>query len=116
MESRVSNEYNNKSTSVKEYAYLEDRNYPIRQNMEDSKDTIHHIDHFAIDGFAKDANCGLFAIFDGHGGSEVVEYAAKVTPDVRNTVEFRFLLRSLLKKIKISRFCTRRSFRRFRIG
>lgn len=26
-------------------------------------------DHFAIDSFGKDANSGLFAIFDGHGGS-----------------------------------------------
>lgn len=51
--------------------------------MEDSKTGLYDIDHFAIDAFAKDPNCGLFAIFDGHGGSEVVEYAAKVTPDVQ---------------------------------
>jgi hypothetical protein len=36
MESRVTNEYNNKASSIKEYAYLEDRNYPTRPNMEDS--------------------------------------------------------------------------------
>lgn len=41
-----------------------------------------HSDHFAIDSFGKDSNSGLFAIFDGHGGSEVVEYCAKVTPEV----------------------------------
>jgi hypothetical protein len=36
MEGRITNEYNNKASSIKEYAYLEDRNYPTRPNMEDS--------------------------------------------------------------------------------
>ena len=37
MEGRVSNEYQPKGSSVREFAYLEDRNYPTRQTMEDSK-------------------------------------------------------------------------------
>lgn len=36
MEGRITNEYQPKASSVREFAYLEDRNYPIRQTMEDS--------------------------------------------------------------------------------
>ena len=39
--------------------------------------------YFCIDGFNENQNTGLFGVFDGHGGMEVVKFANKVMPDVR---------------------------------
>lgn len=46
--------------SVKEYAYTEDKNRQFRPDMEDTQ--CH------MDKVGGDANTGLFAVFDGHGG------------------------------------------------
>jgi serine/threonine protein phosphatase PrpC len=40
------------------------------------------LDYIAIDNFNKDGS-GLFAIFDGHGGSQVSEFASTVIPNVK---------------------------------
>jgi len=45
---------------VKEYAYDEDKNLRFRPHMEDT--------NCMVDKVNGDASCGLFAIFDGHGG------------------------------------------------
>ena len=48
------------ASSVKEYAYTEDKNRQFRPEMEDT--------HCHVDKLAGDDSCGLFAVFDGHGG------------------------------------------------
>lgn len=53
-------EYCNNSTSVREYSYQENKNRRFRPQMEDT--------HCIVDKLAGDETCGLFAIFDGHGG------------------------------------------------
>jgi serine/threonine protein phosphatase PrpC len=73
MEPRVDREHNPKAVSVREYAYLENKNFPVRQTMEDA--------HFALDNFAGDG-AGIFAVLDGHGGSAVVEHCAKTLPNL----------------------------------
>lgn len=63
--------HNPAASCVKEYAYDEDRNSRFRPQMEDSKFrnfVDFFIAHCIVDGAAGDANCGIFAIFDGHGG------------------------------------------------
>lgn len=47
-------------SSVKEYAYTEDKNRQFRPDMED---TCCHQDKLN-----NDPTCGLFGVFDGHGG------------------------------------------------
>ena len=58
--------YNPKAKSVSQYAYEENKNYKYRTTMEDF--------HKIVDRFNKDPNKGYFSLFDGHGGTEVVEY------------------------------------------
>ena len=48
------------AVSVKEYAYTEDKNRQFRPEMEDT--------HCHADRLNGDESCGLFAVFDGHGG------------------------------------------------
>ena len=36
--------------------------------------------HCIVDKLGGDPNCGLFAIFDGHGGKQVSEYCAERFP------------------------------------
>jgi serine/threonine protein phosphatase PrpC len=36
--------------------------------------------HCIVDSAGGDANCGIFAIFDGHGGKQVSEYCAERFP------------------------------------
>ena len=60
------------SSSVREYAYSEDKNRQFRPDMED---TFCHVDKLA-----NDQNCGLFGIFDGHGGKQVSEHCAETFP------------------------------------
>ena len=58
--------YNPKAKSVKQYSYEENKNKHYRNSMEDF--------HKILDRFGKDPNKGYFSLFDGHGGTEVVEY------------------------------------------
>ena len=59
--------------SVQEYAYNEDANSSFRPYMEDT--------YCAVDNFAGDTTCGIFGIFDGHGGKTVSEYIAERVPE-----------------------------------
>ena len=62
-------EYEKAGSSVREYAYSEDKNYKFRPQMEDSKNTFNKVLAYIIkDKMANDPNCGFFAVFDGHGG------------------------------------------------
>ena len=59
-------------SSVKEYAYTEDKNRQFRPQMED---TMCHQDKFV-----GDESCGLFCVFDGHGGKTASEHCAEMMP------------------------------------
>ncbi|KAL6069744.1 mgpp2cl-1, protein phosphatase 2C-like protein 1 [Balamuthia mandrillaris] len=56
-------------TSVKAVGVAADRNARYRRTMEDA--------HVVLDGFAGDESQGYFAIYDGHGGRQAVEFVAK---------------------------------------
>jgi serine/threonine protein phosphatase PrpC len=44
--------------------------------------------HCIVDKIGGDPNCGLFAIFDGHGGKQVSEYCAERFPiEVRKELQ-----------------------------
>ena len=60
------------ASSVLEYGYSEDKNRQFRPDMEDT--------YCHVDKLANDPNCGLFAIFDGHGGRHVSEHCAESFP------------------------------------
>lgn len=59
-------------SSVKEYAQTEDRNQKFRPQMEDT--------YCHMDKVANDQTCGLFGVFDGHGGQTVSEHCAEMFP------------------------------------
>lgn len=59
-------------TSVKEYAYDEEKNLRFRPYMEDTNSMV--------DKLGSDPTCGLFAIFDGHGGKCVSQYCSERFP------------------------------------
>lgn len=61
------------ASSCKEYAVNEDANSKYRPYMEDT--------YCCIDNFAGDVTCGLFGVFDGHGGSSVSEYLKERFPE-----------------------------------
>lgn len=61
---------------MKEYAYEEDKNLRFRPQMEDT--------HCIVDGIVGDSSCGLYCVFDGHGGKQVSEYCSERFP-----VEFK---------------------------
>lgn len=59
-------------SSVKEYAYTEDKNRQFRPDMEDT--------YMHMDKAAGDETCGVFGVFDGHGGKQVSEHCAETFP------------------------------------
>ncbi len=59
--------YQPKSKCVKQYSYEEEKNPQYRNKMEDFQKIV--------DKFNKDPNKAYFSLFDGHGGTEVVEFA-----------------------------------------
>lgn len=65
--------YKKDASSVKEYAVNEDSNSKYRPYMEDT--------FCCVDNFAGDVTCGLFGVFDGHGGKEVSEYLKERFPE-----------------------------------
>jgi serine/threonine protein phosphatase PrpC len=58
---------------VREYAYSEEKNYRFRPAMEDT--------HAIRDKLGNDPNCGLFCVFDGHGGKQVADHCAERIPE-----------------------------------
>jgi serine/threonine protein phosphatase PrpC len=56
----------------------------------------HYPEKIIIDNYLEDSS-GLFAIFDGHGGSQVSEYCANVIPNVTEKIH-RYSNRSMPKK------------------
>jgi len=56
-------------TSIKEIGIFADRNARHRRTMED--------EHVWIDGFCGVPTSGYFAIYDGHGGKDAVNFVAK---------------------------------------
>ena len=72
-------------SSVREYCYTEDKNYKFRPGMEDSNPFI-TFNSFSLAYCVKDklggeASCGLFAVFDGHGGKQVADHCADRLPE-----------------------------------
>lgn len=65
-------EFNSNPSSVHSYAYAEDRNMRFRPHMEDT--------HCIVDKMGGDNSCGLFAVFDGHGGKQVSDHCADRFP------------------------------------
>ena len=61
-----SEEFKQPGLSVSNYAYKEDTNFRFRPSMEDGRKIV--------DSFMSDPNSGFFALFDGHGGKEAVDY------------------------------------------
>ena len=69
------------ASSVKEYAYTEDKNFRYRPSMEDSKIAIiysYDLKAYCVkDKVGNDPSCGIFAVFDGHGGRQVSDHCAE---------------------------------------
>ena len=61
------------ASCCKEFAVNEDANSKYRPYMEDT--------YCCNDNFAGDVTCGLFGVFDGHGGSSVSEYLKERFPE-----------------------------------
>lgn len=65
---------------MKEYAYTEDKNRAFRPDMED---TFCHADKLA-----GDPHCGLFGVFDGHGGKTISEHCSEAfIPEMRKELQ-----------------------------
>jgi len=58
-----------KFASVKAVGMAQDRNARFRRTMEDA--------HVILDSFAGEKETGYFAIYDGHGGRQAVDFVAK---------------------------------------
>ncbi|CAG9312743.1 unnamed protein product [Blepharisma stoltei] len=59
-------EYSPRANSVQNFSCKEESNHRYRPYMEDG--------HKIIDSYLGDPNQGFFAVYDGHGGSEAVDY------------------------------------------
>ena len=65
-------EYVEFASSVKSYSFQENKNRRFRPQMEDT--------YCIVDKLGGDNTCGLFAIFDGHGGRQVSDHCAERFP------------------------------------
>ena len=65
--------YNKEASCCKEYAVNVDSNSKYRPYMEDT--------YTCNDNFAGDVTCGMFGVFDGHGGITVSEYLKDRFPE-----------------------------------
>ena len=73
-------EYNPRGSSVNNYACKEEANIRFRPHMEDA--------YKLIDSYMGDPNQGYFAVFDGHGGSEAVDYCkARMHEELRKCIQ-----------------------------
>lgn len=73
--------YKKDASCCKEYAVNEDANSKYRPYMEDT--------YCCVDNFAGDVTWGLFAVFDGHGGSTVSEYLKERFPEeLRDRIQY----------------------------
>ena len=70
----ITHEFNEKASSVFQFSYYEDRNYPNRKEMQDF--------HKIIDKYMNNEQMGYFAILDGHGGSDPIKYANERLPEI----------------------------------
>ena len=64
----------NKNTPFSSFSYHEDKNLKYRQSMEDIGVTLPNL--------TNDYKTSLFAIFDGHGGNDVVKYIKDRIPEI----------------------------------
>ena len=73
-------EYNPRGSSVSNFACKEDPNPRFRPYMEDA--------YKLIDSYIGDPNQGYFAVFDGHGGAEAVDYCkARLHEELRKCIQ-----------------------------
>jgi serine/threonine protein phosphatase PrpC len=73
-------EYNPRGSCVNNYACKEEQNPRFRQYMEDASKLI--------DSYMGDPNQGYFGLFDGHGGSEAVDYCkARLHEELRKAIQ-----------------------------
>lgn len=73
-------EYNPRGSCVNNYACKEEPNPRYRQYMEDASKLI--------DSYMGDPNQGYFGLFDGHGGSEAVDYCkARLHEELRKAIQ-----------------------------
>ena len=76
----TSDDYNPRASSVNNYACKEEPNTRYRPYMEDG--------HKIMDSYLGDPNQGFFAVFDGHGGSEAVDYCkARMHEEFRKSLQ-----------------------------
>ena len=64
----------NKNTPIKSFSYQEDKNLKYRQSMEDTG--------VMIPDLTSNYKINLFCIFDGHGGSDVVNFVKERLPQL----------------------------------
>ena len=65
---------------MREYGYTEDKNRAFRPDMEDT--------HCHVDKLGGTPDCGLFGVFDGHGGKQVSEHCAESFPiEMRKAIQ-----------------------------
>ncbi|OMJ76119.1 hypothetical protein SteCoe_24561 [Stentor coeruleus] len=77
---KAQSEYIPHGSSINNYAYKEEQNIRFRPYMEDSCKII--------DPYLNNSNQGYFAIFDGHGGSEAVDYCkARLHEELRKCLQ-----------------------------
>ena len=68
------------------------------------------------DKLGKDSNCGLFAVFDGHGGKQVADHCAERIPDemrkevVKTVGDLSYAIEQVFLRVSLS-FSTKNVYR-----